>query len=119
MLGAVETCMFKIVIDYSTNQGDFALFKEKRNQIIKEARELNQSDFIKQDLNTVIYKNKYYLTLNPRYCSCSNFKDVGICRHYVGACIITQYEDPHDREFLVIRGRGRPKKKSSKGALNY
>ena len=34
MLGAVE-CVFKIVTDYSTNQGHFALAKDKCNEAIE------------------------------------------------------------------------------------
>ena len=118
MLGAVE-CIFKIVVDYSTNHGDFAIVKDKWNDAIKKAQSLNPRDFYVQDSNTVIYQNKYYINLCPRYCSCPRFIDVGTCKHHVGACIIMKHVDPHDREFLTIVGRGRPKNKSSKGALKY
>jgi hypothetical protein len=45
MLGAVE-CVFKIVTDYSTNQGEFALVKDKCHEAIKKAQSLNSSDFL-------------------------------------------------------------------------
>ena len=120
MLGAVE-CMFKIVLDYSTNQGTFAIFKDKCSEEIKKAQSLKPNDFYIQDSNTLIYQNKYYINLFPRYCSCPHFIDVGACKHHVGACIVMKHVDPYDREFLTIVGRGRPKgsKKSSKGALQY
>ncbi len=53
MLGAVD-CMFKIVTDYSTNQGDFASVKDKCNRTIKKAQTLNPNDFFVQDANTLI-----------------------------------------------------------------
>jgi hypothetical protein len=37
------------------------------------------------------------------------------CKHQVGAAIIANHVDYHDREFAIVRSRGRPKK--SKGAL--
>jgi len=117
MLGAVE-CVFKIVTDYSTNQGDFALAKDKCNEAIRKAQTLNSNDFYVQDPNTLIYQNKYYINLAPRYCSCPRFIDVGTCKHHVGACLVMRHVDPNDREFLTIAGRGRPKK-SAKGALKY
>ena len=121
MLGAVE-CMFKIVTDYSTNQGDFALFRAKCNETIKKAQSLKPNDFYVQDANTLIYQSKYYINLFPRYCSCPNFIDIGTCKHHVAACFVMKHVDPHDREFLTIVGRGRPKgsvKKTAKGALPF
>ena len=87
----------------------------------KKAQSLKHNDFYIQDSNTLIYQNKYYINLFPRYCSCPHFIDVGACKHHVGACIVMKHVDPYDREFLTIFGRGRPKgsKKSSKGALQY
>ncbi len=38
----------------------------------------------------------------------------GTCEHHVGASIIAKHVDNHDREFVIVRSRGRPKK--SKGA---
>jgi hypothetical protein len=40
--------------------------------------------------------------------------DKGTCKHHVGAAIIANQVDFHDREFAIVRPRGRPKK--SKGA---
>jgi len=117
MLGAVD-CMFKIVTDYSTNQGDFATVKDKCNQTIKKAQTLNPNDFYVQDANTLIYQSKYYINLFPRYCSCPCFIDIGTCKHHVAACLVMKHVDPNDREFLTIVGRGRPKK-SAKGALKF
>ena len=121
ILGAVD-CMFKIVTDYSANQGEFATVKARCNQTIRKAQTLNPNDFYVQDANTLIYQSKYYINLFPRYCSCPCFIDNGTCKHHVGACLVTKHIDPNDREFLSIVGRGRPKgstKKSAKRALQF
>ena len=85
MLGAVE-CVFKIVTDYSTNQNEFALVKDKCHEAIKKAQSLNYSDFYVKDPNTLIYQNKFYINLSPQYCSCPRFIDVEACKHHVGHC---------------------------------
>ena len=54
-----------------------------------------------------------------RYCSFPKFIDIGSCKHHV---FMLKHVDPHDREFITIVGRGRPKgstKKSATGALTF
>ena len=52
---------------------------------------------------------KYQITFDPMYCSCSWFLDVGNCRHYVAACLLTDREKTdEEREFVMVRSRGRP-----------
>ena len=70
--------------------------------------------------NLVNYKNdqgdlNYYITFSPRFCSCPWFLDVANCRHYIAACILLGYVDENDREFIMARGKGRPK--TARGAL--
>ncbi len=70
--------------------------------------------------NLVIYKNdqgevKYYITFSPKFCSCPWFLDRVNCRHYIAACILLGFVDENDREFIIARGRGRPK--TARGAL--
>jgi hypothetical protein len=107
--------MYKICLHHSENQPVFALYKDKSNATIKLARECSRNDFAQIDANTLIYKNKYHIYLEPRYCSCQYFIDEGTCKHHVGACIITNHVDNNNREFVMATGRGRPK--SAKGAL--
>ena len=45
----------------------------------------------------------------------ANFLDVANCRHYVAANILMGYVDEHDKEFVIAKGRGRPK--GARGAL--
>ncbi len=97
----------------------FRLVKDKCNKTIKLAKECLRTDFVQTDPNTLWYKrNKYRIILDPRYCSCPYFIDEGTCKHHVGACIITNHVDFNDREFTIVRGKGRPKK-SAKGALTF
>ncbi len=69
MLRAVE-CM--LVTDYSTNKGDFALFRAESNETIKKAQSLKPNDFYVQDSNTLIYQNKYYINLTLFYATFQN-----------------------------------------------
>ena len=64
------------------------------------------------------YKNKYQIILEPRFCSCAYFIDEVTCKHHVGACIITNHVDYSDREFVIAKGKGRPKK-NAKGAQTF
>ena len=60
--------MYKICLHHSENQPVFALYKDKSNATIKLARECSRNDFAQIDANTLIYKNKYQIYLEPRYC---------------------------------------------------
>ena len=117
VLGACES-MRKICLHYSENQPVFKLVKDKCNSTIKLARECSRTDFVQTDPNTLWYKSKYQITLEPRYCSCPYFIDEGTCKHHVGACIITNHVDYNDREFVIAKGKGRPKK-NAKGAQTF
>jgi hypothetical protein len=108
-------CQSLVEVTHSENQPVFALYKDKSNAAIKLARECSRNDFAQIDANTLIYKNKYQIYLEPRYCSCQYFIDEGTCKHHVGACIFTNHVDNNNREFVMATGRGRPK--SAKGAL--
>ncbi len=79
------------------------------------AKECSPQDFFRVDQNTLWYKNKYYIYLEPRHCSCAWFLEHATCKHQVAACILCNHIDSHDREFVITRGRDRPKK--GKGAL--
>ena len=83
VLGACES-MRKICLHYSENQSVFKLNKDKCNKTIKLANELSKDDFSHTDPNTLWYKSKHHIVLEPRYCSCatiSNFIDEGTCKH--------------------------------------
>ena len=117
VLGACES-MRKICLHYSENQPVFKLVKDKCNATIKLAKECLRTDFVQTDPNTLWYKNKYQIILEPRFCSCAYFIDEGTCKHHVGACIITNHVDYSDREFVIAKGKGRPKK-NAKGAQTF
>ena len=107
--------MYKICCHYSENAIVFALVKSKDNQTIALAKDCSPADFYIIDKNTLYYKNKYVIYLEPRYCTCQWFLEFAMCKHHVAACIVTNHIDIHDREFTITRERGRPKK--GKGAL--
>ena len=117
VLGACES-MRKICLHYSENQPVFKLVKDKCNATIKLAKECLRTDFVQTDPNTLWYKNKYQIILEPRFCSCAYFIDEVTCKHHVGACIITNHVDYSDREFVIAKGKGRPKK-NAKGAQTF
>ena len=104
-----------ICLQYSENAVPFAIVKNKDNQTMALAKECSQQDFYIVDQNTLYYKNKYVIYLEPRYCTCAWFLEFVMCKHHVAACIVTNHIDSHDREVIITRGRSRPKK--GKGAL--
>ena len=115
-MGACET-MRKICLHYSENSTPFALTKDKENKILEEAKDCNKIDFVKVDNNILWYKNKYYIYLEPRFCSCPVFLENALCKHHVAAFLIENHIDSKGHQFTIAKPRGRPKK--SKGALNY
>ena len=79
------------------------------NSIAKEARELSKNDFQffgnndcynKVDPATNIYK--FRITFNPMYCTCSWFLDVGNCRHYVAACLLSDREKTDEEKMFIV-----------------
>ena len=115
VLGACNA-MHKICVYYSEYKAALKLFKDKCNKVINQAKECSKTDFTQTDNNTLWYKNKYQIFLEPRYCSCEYFIDDGTCKHHVAACIISGHLDFNDRQFTFIKSRGRPKK-TAKGLL--
>ena len=122
-MGRVCDIMCTCVYDYSTTHANqpFALVASRNNAIINDAKNrYSSANFILVHSNLVNYRNdrgafKYYITFSPRFCSCPWFLDVANCRHYIAACLLLGYVDENDREFIIARGRGRPK--TARGAL--
>ena len=104
--------MFIIVTDVSVAQRQiFDLTLTRNNKVIREADKLTMQDFTVKSANELYYRNKYYITIRPRFCACSGFLDICTCRHYIAACNLTNnYFDNEDREFNTVKSRGRPKK---------
>ena len=115
VLGACNA-IHKMCVYYSEHQPTFMLYRNKCNKTINLAKECDKSDFVQYDPNVFWYKGKYQVILEPRYCSCTYFIDEGTCKHHVAACIISNHIDYNDREFAIVKSRGRPKK-NAKGAL--
>ena len=127
-VGRICDVLCKCVYDCSTKHANraFATVAPRDNGIIKAAKErYTAADFTVVNANTLYYNlkdetgriigYKYSISLSPRYCSCSWFLDVANCRHYVAASILMGYVDEHDKEFVIAKGRGRPK--GARGAL--
>ena len=60
-------------------------------------------------LNLKIRSDDLFFVNQDQDHSCSWFLDVANCRHYIAACILLGFVDENDREFIIARGRGRPK----------
>ena len=84
-----------MVIDLNLSQVKFDLAIQRKKSIGKEAEVLNLSDFLIIDeisaYRVVNGQNKYYVLLNPRYCSCINFLEYGICKHCKALCGLLYY----------------------------
>ena len=53
--------------------------------------------------------DQYRIIFNPMYCTCSWFLDVGNCRHYVAACLLSERDKTdEEKHSIIVRGRGRP-----------
>ena len=108
-----------LVKDYSLAQksNSFALVASRNNKFIEASKTCQAQDFVlyNNNPNTLYYKSKHYITLLPRFCSCGWFLNYANCKHYIAACLLMNFVCDEDREFAVIKGRGRPK--GSKGAL--
>ncbi len=110
-MGRVCDIMCTCVYDYSTTHANqpFALVASRSNAIVNDAKKrYSSANFILVHSNLVNYKNdqgevKYYITFSPRFW------------HYIAACILLGFVDENDREFMIPRGRGRPK--TARGAL--
>ena len=118
MLGCVNL-IYKIIYDLSLSQKEvFDIRLARNNNIAKEALDLDKNNFFFYGTNDCYYKwdpnlnqYKHFITFSPMFCSCSWFLDVGNCRHYVAACKLSNRElTDEDREFVCVKGRGRPKK---------
>ena len=61
----------------------FAVAKEKDNKTIELAKQCSPQDFYRVDQNTLWYKSKYFIYLEPRNCSCAWFLEHATCKHQV------------------------------------
>ena len=60
----------------------FGLYREKDNEKIRLAKECLPHDFYNDDENQFYYKGKYQIFLEPIYCLCQYFIDIGTCKHH-------------------------------------
>lgn len=118
----LEACklMEQIVKYYSHNSTPFDTTPTRNDKTSVELAQLIKPGDFYYDANTTIlvYKSRWHISLTQRWCSCSYFNDVGICKHYYAACKLNNIPiDDDNREFINKKGASRPPK-SNNSALN-
>ena len=84
-----------MLTDLSLSQVNFDENFKMDNRLIAKANQLTLSDFNFIDqlsaYRTTEGVNKYYVLLNPPYCSCIYFLEFGICKHFISLCKLPTY----------------------------
>ncbi|CAF0869398.1 unnamed protein product [Brachionus calyciflorus] len=84
--------MATILVDCTKSQTHFDLGLRHNNSMVRNSIVYGEANFIKITGNTFYYSadgmRKYYLQLDPKFCSCSKFYLEAICRHYIALAIV-------------------------------
>ena len=104
-----------MVTDLSKAQESFELQIKIGTSLLKTSNELKAEDFYIINPNAayriVNNVNKYYVQINPKFCSYQQFLKLAVCKHNIAPCKLNnQNFEEKSREFVCVKKRGRPAK---------
>ncbi|CAF1028278.1 unnamed protein product [Brachionus calyciflorus] len=110
--------MATILVDCTKSQTYFDLSLRHNNSMVINSMVYGEANFIKITENTFYYSadgmRKFYLQLDSKFCSCSQFYLEAICRHYIALARVNNIKlSNEERKFMMIRGNWEVRKSIS------